>query len=178
MREDDIKINIISDENEDSKEHFNIDDGNNLKNEKSIKDIKDEETNNDEQEKDVNIINNKSINENNNSEKEEKMTNLSKKDKTSFMTSSNFNFNVEESQNYTPGAIYNLDINNNKELHIFPVSLLSSISSLIIASISFHLSISFKDFFVSGSVLIKSLIDICILISSMFLLILLFLSFG
>lgn len=122
LREDDIKINIISDENEDSKEHFNIDDGNNLKNKKSIKDIKDEETNNDEQEKDVNIINNKSINENNNSEKEEKMTNLSKKDKTSFMTSSNFNFNVEESQNYTPGAIYNLDINNNKELHIFPVS--------------------------------------------------------
>ena len=122
LREDDIKINIISDENEDSKEHFNIDDENNLKNKKSIKDIKDEETNNDEQEKDVNIINNKSINENNNSEKEEKMTNLSKKDKTSFMTSSDFNFNVEESQNYTPGAIYNLDINNNKELHIFPVS--------------------------------------------------------
>ena len=122
LKEDDIKINIISDENEDSKEHFNVDDGNNLKNKKSIKDIKDEETNNDEQEKDVNIINNKSINENKNSEKEEKMTNLSKKDKTSLMTSLNFNFNVEESQNYTPGAIYNLDINNNKEFHIFPVS--------------------------------------------------------
>ena len=49
LKEDDIKINIISDENEDSKEHFNVDDGNNLKNKKSIKDIKDEETNNDEQ---------------------------------------------------------------------------------------------------------------------------------
>ena len=125
LKEDDIKINIISDDiigNEDSKEHLNTKDNNNI--DKNKKDIKDKETNNEEEEKDINIINNNLNSNSNNKENGEKITNFSKKDKYSLMSSSNYNenFNVDESQSYKPGAVYNLDINNDRELHIFPIS--------------------------------------------------------
>jgi len=115
LREDDIKINIINDidnndeQNVDSKDHL---------------DIKEKETVYDEKENgssDNNNDNNNIINSDkkklNNKDKDEIISNFSKKEKGTFTSYSNFN--IEESQSYMPGAIFNADINNDREVHIF-----------------------------------------------------------
>ena len=115
LREDDIKITIINDidnndeQNVDSKDHL---------------DIKEKETVYDEKENgscdnnnDNNNINNSDKKKLSNKDKDEIISNFSKKEKGTFTSYSNFN--IEESQSYMPGAIFNADINNDREVHIF-----------------------------------------------------------
>ena len=116
LKEDDIKINIINDidnndeQNVDSKDHL---------------DIKDKETVYDEKENgssdninnNINNSDKKKLNNKDNIDKDEIISNFSKKEKGTFTSYSNFN--IEESQSYMPGAIFNADINNDKEVHIF-----------------------------------------------------------
>jgi len=116
LREDDIKINIINDN--DNNDDQNVDSKDNL-------DIKEKETV--YEEKENGSSDNNTNNKNNNSdkkklnnkekEKDEIISNFSKKEKGTFTSYSNFN--IEESQSYMPGAIFNADINNDKEVHIF-----------------------------------------------------------
>lgn len=126
LKEGDIQIDIINNiDNEggnlDSKEHFNI-----KEEEETYHGVKEEK-------KDNKISNNSNINKiGNNSDidsnkdskinnigdnKEEIISNFSKKEKATFASYSNFN--IEESQSYMPGAIINSDINNDREVHIF-----------------------------------------------------------
>lgn len=117
LKEEDIKINITNEDidngNVDSKERF---------------DIKEKETNHDEQdENNISEIKNddKIVYEN-----KENIINYNNKDKRS-LTSLFTNVNIEESQSYMPGAIYNPEINNDREVHIYqklkkPSSKLSS----------------------------------------------------
>ena len=117
LKEEDIKINITNEDidngNVDSKERF---------------DIKEKETNHDEQdENNISEIKNddKIVYEN-----KENIINYNNKDKRS-LTSLFTNVNIEESQSYMPGAIYNPEINNDTEVHIYqklkkPSSKLSS----------------------------------------------------
>ena len=114
LKEDDIKINIINDLDND--EH-NVDSKDNL-------DIKEKETSHGEKDSDDNN-NNNNINNNISVQKNKKnidnieiISNFSKKEKWSMTTYSNFN--IEESQSYLPGAIFNSDINNDREVHVFP----------------------------------------------------------
>ena len=115
LREDDIKITIINDidnndeQNVDSKDHL---------------DIKEKETVYDEKENGSSDNNNDNNNINysdkkklSNKDKDEIISNFSKKEKGTFTSYSNFN--IEESQSYMPGAIFNADINNDREVHIF-----------------------------------------------------------
>ena len=116
LREDDIKINIINDN--DNNDDQNVDSKDNL-------DIKEKETV--YEEKENGSSDNNTNNKNNNSdkkklnnkekEKDEIISNFSKKEKGTFTSYSNFN--IEESQSYMPGAIFNADINNDREVHIF-----------------------------------------------------------
>jgi len=119
LREDEIKVNITHNEmnidnaNVDSKEHF---------------DIKDKETNPGEQ--DENNISEIKYENKLEIENKENIINYSNKDKRS-LTSNYTNVNIEESQSYMPGAIYNTEINNNREVHVYqqlkkPSSKLSS----------------------------------------------------
>ena len=119
LREDEIKVNITHNEmnidnaNVDSKEHF---------------DIKDKETNPGEQ--DENNISEIKYENKLEIENKENIINYSNKDKRS-LTSNYTNVNIEESQSYMPGAIYNSEINNNREVHVYqqlkkPSSKLSS----------------------------------------------------
>jgi len=120
LKDEDIKINITNEDidngNVDSKERF---------------DIKEKETNPGEQDE-----NNISEIKNDNKieyENKENIINFSKKERISLtsMTSKYTNVNIEESQSYMPGTIYNPEINNNREVHIYqkfkkPSSKLSS----------------------------------------------------
>ena len=115
LREDDIKINIINDN--DNNDDQNVDSKDNL-------DIKEKETVYEEKENgssdnnnDNNNINNSDKKKLNNKNKDEIISNFSKKEKGTFTSYSNFN--IEESQSYMPGAIFNADINNDREVHIF-----------------------------------------------------------
>jgi hypothetical protein len=119
LREDERKVNITNNEmnidnaNVDSKEHF---------------DIKDKETNPGEQ--DENNISEIKYENKLEIENKENIINYSNKDKRS-LTSNYTNVNIEESQSYMPGAIYNSEINNNREVHVYqqlkkPLSKLSS----------------------------------------------------
>ena len=115
LREDDIKITIINDidnndeQNVDSKDHLDI------KEKETVYDEKENgssDNNNNE-----NNINNSDKKKLNNKDKDEIISNFSKKEKGTFTSYSNFN--IEESQSYMPGAIFNADINNDREVHIF-----------------------------------------------------------
>ena len=120
LKDEDIKINITNEDidngNVDSKERF---------------DIKEKETNPGEQDE-----NNISEIKNDNKieyENKENIINFSKKERISLtsMTSKYTNVNIEESQSYMPGTIYNPEINNDREVHIYqkfkkPSSKLSS----------------------------------------------------
>ncbi len=115
LREDDIKITIINDidnndeQNVDSKEHLDI------KEKETVYDEK--ENGSSDNNNDNNNINNSDKKKLNNKDKDEIISNFSKKEKGTFTSYSNFN--IEESQSYMPGAIFNADINNDKEVHIF-----------------------------------------------------------
>lgn len=115
LREDDIKINIINDidnndeQNVDSKEHLDI------KEKETVYDEK--ENGSSDNNNDNNNINNSDKKKLNNKDKDEIISNFSKKEKGTFTSYSNFN--IEESQSYMPGAIFNADINNDREVHIF-----------------------------------------------------------
>ena len=115
LREDDIKINIINDidnndeQNVDSKDHLDI------KEKETVYDEK--ENGNSDNNNDNNNINNSDKKKLNNKDKDEIISNFSKKEKGTFISYSNFN--IEESQSYMPGAIFNADINNDREVHIF-----------------------------------------------------------
>ena len=115
LREDDIKINIINDidnndeQNVDSKDHLDIKEKETVYDEKENGSI---DNNNDN-----NNINNSDKKKLNNKDKDEIISNFSKKEKGTFTSYSNFN--IEESQSYMPGAIFNADINNDREVHIF-----------------------------------------------------------
>ena len=103
LKEEDININIIKNEdkegnNVDSKERF---------------DLNDKETNLGEQDNIITKIKKNSID----IEKGEKISNFSKKDKISLTTYSKYN--IEDSQSYFPGVMYNSEINNDREVHIF-----------------------------------------------------------
>ena len=111
LKEDDIKINIIGnkddeEQNIDSKDHF---------------DIKEKETYIEEQKSD-NILHDSGddikINKINNDNNKEIISNSSKKEKATMNSYSNFN--IEESQSYIPEPIYKSNINNDREVHIFP----------------------------------------------------------
>ena len=120
LKEEDIKINITNEDidngNVDSKERF---------------DIKEKDTNLGEQDE-----NNISEIKNDNKieyENKENIINYSKKERRSLtsITSKYTNVNIEESQSYMPGIIYNPEINNDREVHIYhklkkPSSKLSS----------------------------------------------------
>ena len=115
LREDDIKITIINDN--DNNDEQNVDSKDHL-------DIKEKETVYDEKENgssdnnnDNNNINNSDKKKLSNKDKDEIISNFSKKEKGTFTSYSNFN--IEESQSYMPGAIFNADINNDREVHIF-----------------------------------------------------------
>ena len=116
LREDDIKINIINDndnnddQNIDSKDHLDIKEKETVYEEKE-NGSSDNNTNNNINNSDKKKLNNKE------KEKDEIISNFSKKEKGTF--SSYSNFNIEESQSYMPGAIFNADINNDREVHIF-----------------------------------------------------------
>ena len=116
LREDDIKINIINDidnndeQNVDSKDHLDI------KEKETVYDEK-ENGSSDNNNNDNNNINNSDKKKLNNKDKDEIISNFSKKEKGTFTSYSNFN--IEESQSYMPGAIFNADINNDREVHIF-----------------------------------------------------------
>ena len=129
LREDDIKINIINDidnndeQNVDSKDHLDI------KEKETVYDEK--ENGSSDNNNDNNNINNSDKKKfNSNNDKDEIISNFSKKDKGTFTSYSNFN--IEESQSYMPGAIFNADINNDREVHIFQN--LRKVSSKISAS--------------------------------------------
>ena len=120
LKEEDIKINITNEDvdngNVDSKERF---------------DIKDKETNSGEQ--DINNISDIKNDDKIEYEQKENIINYSNKERRSLtsMTSKYTNVNIEESQSYIPGAIYNPEINNDREVHIYhklkkPSSKLSS----------------------------------------------------
>ncbi len=115
LREDDIKITIINDidnndeQNVDSKEHLDI------KEKETVYDEK--ENGSSDNNNDNNNINNSDKKKLNNKDKDEIISNFSKKEKGTFTSYSNFN--IEESQSYMPGAIFNADINNDREVHIF-----------------------------------------------------------
>ena len=115
LREDDIKINIINDidnndeQNVDSKDHLDI------KEKETVYDEK--ENGSSDNNNDNNNINNSDKKKLNNKDKDEIISNFSKKEKGTFTSYSNFN--IEESQSYMPGAIFNADINNDREVHIF-----------------------------------------------------------
>lgn len=115
LREDDIKINIINDidnndeQNVDSKDHLDI------KEKETVYDEK--ENGSSDNNNDNNNINNSDKKKLNNKDKDEIISNFSKKEKGTFTSYSNFN--IAESQSYMPGAIFNADINNDREVHIF-----------------------------------------------------------
>ena len=115
LREDDIKITIINDidnndeQNVDSKDHLDI------KEKETVYDEK--ENGSSDNNNDNNNINNSDKKKLSNKDKDEIISNFSKKEKGTFTSYSNFN--IEESQSYMPGAIFNADINNDKEVHIF-----------------------------------------------------------
>ena len=115
LREDDIKITIINDidnndeQNVDSKDHLDI------KEKETVYDEK--ENGSSDNNNDNNNINNSDKKKLNNKVKDEIISNFSKKEKGTFTSYSNFN--IEESQSYMPGAIFNADINNDREVHIF-----------------------------------------------------------
>ena len=115
LREDDIKITIINDidnndeQNVDSKDHLDI------KEKETVYDEK--ENGSSDNNNDNNNINNSDKKKLNNKDKDEIISNFSKKEKGTFTSYSNFN--IEESQSYMPGAIFNADINNDREIHIF-----------------------------------------------------------
>jgi hypothetical protein len=115
LREDDIKINIINDidnndeQNVDSKDHLDI------KEKETVYDEK--ENGSSDNNNDNNNINNSDKKKLSNKDKDEIISNFSKKEKGTFTSYSNFN--IEESQSYMPGAIFNADINNDREVHIF-----------------------------------------------------------
>ena len=135
LREDDIKIDIVNNidddgQNRDSKERFDV------KEEETFHGVKEEEKdntisnnnnhNNNEKEFENNDDNNSNkkmktnsndSKSNNIDNKEEIISNFSKKEKATF--TSYLNFNIEDSQSYMPGAIFNSDINNDREVHIF-----------------------------------------------------------
>ena len=129
LKEDDIKINIINDidnngeQNADSKDQFDIKEKETVYEEK-------ENGSSDNNNNENNINNSDKKKLNNNSDKDEIISNFSKKDKGTFTSYSNFN--IEESQSYMPGAIFNADINNDREVHIFQN--LRKVSSKISAS--------------------------------------------
>ena len=129
LKEDDIKINIINDidnngeQNADSKDQFDIKEKETVYEEK-------ENGSSDNNNNENNINNSDKKKLNNNSDKDEIISNFSKKDKVTFTSYSNFN--IEESQSYMPGAIFNADINNDREVHIFQN--LRKVSSKISAS--------------------------------------------
>ena len=116
LREDDIKITIINDidnndeQNVDSKDHLDI------KEKETVYDEK-ENGSSDNNNNDNNNINNSDKKKLSNKDKDEIISNFSKKEKGTFTSYSNFN--IEESQSYMPGAIFNADINNDREVHIF-----------------------------------------------------------
>ena len=129
LKEDDIKINIINDidnngeQNADSKDQFDI------KEKETVYEEKENgSSDNNNNENNINNSDKKKLNSNN--DKDEIISNFSKKDKGTF--SSYSNFNIEESQSYMPGAIFNADINNDREVHIFQN--LRKVSSKISAS--------------------------------------------
>ena len=115
LREDDIKITIINDidnndeQNVDSKDHLDIKEKETVYEEK--------ENGSSDNNNDNNNINNSDKKKLNNKDKDEIISNFSKKEKGTFTSYSNFN--IEESQSYMPGAIFNADINNDREVHIF-----------------------------------------------------------
>ena len=115
LREDDIKITIINDidnndeQNVDSKDHLDI------KEKETVYDEK--ENGSSDNNNDNNNINNSDKKKLSNKDKDEIISNFSKKEKGTFTSYSNFN--IEESQSYMPGAIFNADINNDREVHIF-----------------------------------------------------------
>ena len=129
LKEDDIKINIINDidnngeQNADSKDQFDIKEKETVYEEK-------ENGSSDNNNNENNINNSDKKKLNNNKDKDEIISNFSKKDKGTFTSYSNFN--IEESQSYMPGAIFNADINNDREVHIFQN--LRKVSSKISAS--------------------------------------------
>ena len=116
LREDDIKITIINDidnndeQNVDSKDHLDIKEKETVYEEKE-NGSSDNNTNNKNNNSDKKKLNYKE------KEKDEIISNFSKKEKGTFTSYSNFN--IEESQSYMPGAIFNADINNDREVHIF-----------------------------------------------------------
>jgi hypothetical protein len=129
LKEDDIKINIINDidnngeQNADSKDQFDI------KEKETVYEEKENgSSDNNNNENNINNSDKKKFNSNN--DKDEIISNFSKKDKGTFTSYSNFN--IEESQSYMPGAIFNADINNDREVHIFQN--LRKVSSKISAS--------------------------------------------
>ena len=103
LKEEDININILNNE---EKEENNVDS-------KEKFDLNDKETNLGEHDNNINKIKKFSIE----FERDEKVSNYSKKDKLSLTTYSKYN--VEDSQSYFPGAMYNSEINNDREVHIF-----------------------------------------------------------
>ena len=115
LREDDIKITIINDidnndeQNVDSKDHLDI------KEKETVYDEK--ENGSSDNNNDNNNINNSDKKKLSNKDKDEIISNFSKKEKGTFTSYSIFN--IEESQSYMPGAIFNADINNDREVHIF-----------------------------------------------------------
>ena len=115
LREDDIKITIINDidnndeQNVDSKDHLDIKEKETVYEEK--------ENGSSDNNNDNNNINNSDKKKLNNKDKDEIISNFSKKEKGTFTSYSIFN--IEESQSYMPGAIFNADINNDREVHIF-----------------------------------------------------------
>ena len=117
LREDDIKINIINDidnndeQNVDSKDHLDI------KEKETVYDEKENGSSDNNTNNKNNNINNSDKKKLNNKDKDEIISNFSKKEKGTFTSYSNFN--IEESQSYMPGAIFNADINNDREVHIF-----------------------------------------------------------
>ena len=129
LKEDDIKINIINDidnndeQNADSKDQFDIKEKETVYEEK-------ENGSSDNNNNENNINNSDKKKLNSNKDKDEIISNFSKKDKGTFTSYSNFN--IEESQSYMPGAIFNADINNDREVHIFQN--LRKVSSKISAS--------------------------------------------
>lgn len=128
LKEDDIKINIINNRDEeehdvDSKDHFDI-----KEKETHIEEKESDNKNNDNDSIKNNISNISSKNnsfkniiqkEKKNIERDEIISNFSKKDKATFTTYSNFN--IEESQSYIPEQIFYSNINNDREVHIFPM---------------------------------------------------------
>ena len=115
LKEDDIKIDIVNrideeENNADSKDHF---------------DIKEKETFIEEKKSGSNDINITNINKNieqkkdNIDNKEDILSNFSKNEKGTFTSFSNFN--IEESQSYIPEQIHNTNINNDREIHRFPM---------------------------------------------------------